>query len=264
MLSDSILRSHLPVQGLGDPFYFTPVIGSTNQRAAELAAAGCPHGTLVVADEQTAGRGRGAKRWWTTAGSGLALSLVLRPISLAPPEARALTALGTMAVVEAFEGLGVEAMIKWPNDVLVDERKVAGILVETSWLGEEVDHVVLGIGINVRPETVPQDVPLDYPATYLEAAVGDRVSRAPLLRSVLEGVARWWPELSGDAFREAWERRLAFRGEQVEVEVAGRIVPGKLLGLTPDGMLLLEGLQGKGIEVNEAGSQLRPVDIGHE
>jgi BirA family biotin operon repressor/biotin-[acetyl-CoA-carboxylase] ligase len=264
MLSDSILRSNLPVLGLGDPLYFTSVIGSTNQRAAELAAAGCPHGTLVVAEEQTAGRGRGGKRWWTTAGSGLAFSLVLRPKSLAPPEARALTALGTMAVVKAIEGLGAEAMIKWPNDVLVNGRKLAGILVEISWLGEDVDQVVLGIGINVKPESVPKDVPLDYPATYLEAAVGGKVSRAPLLRSVLEGVARWWPELSADAFREAWERRLAFRGEQVEVEVAGEIVLGKLLGLTPDGKLHLEGLQGEGIEVDEAGSQLRPVDITDE
>jgi biotin-(acetyl-CoA carboxylase) ligase len=81
---------------------------------------------------------------------------------------------------------------------------------------------------------------------------------------VLEGVAGWWPKLAADAFQEVWEQRLAFRGEQVEVEVAGGIVPGKLLGLTPDGRLLLEGLQGEGIEVDEAGSQLRPVDIGHE
>src|SRR5512137_455549 len=124
-------------------------LGSTNDEAASWIAGGAADWSLVIADEQTAGRGRGDTRWLTPKGTALAFSLVLRqPLPKAEHSAR-LAGLGALGVAEAFTVYSLQPSIKWPNDVLLDGRKTAGVLVESMWTGERLDASVLGIGVNV-------------------------------------------------------------------------------------------------------------------
>ena len=155
MLRGDELRSILPAGGLSDELHFYASIGSTNDRAKELAQGGAPEGTLVVADEQTAGRGRAGRSWFSPAGAGLAFSVVLRPAASRPEAIGVWTALGALATRAALLRLGTSPTIKWPNDVLLKRGKVAGVLAEAVWEDNAVTSVVIGIGGNVRPESVP-------------------------------------------------------------------------------------------------------------
>lgn len=258
------LQASLPIQGLGEPFFFHRKLGSTNERAGELAKDGSPHGTLVLADEQTAGRGRGGKKWFTSPKSGLAMSLVLRPGRVIEGAHWRLTALGALGVVESLKELGVEAQIKWPNDVLVAGRKAAGILVEAIWIGDQLKYAILGIGINVRKQSLPDELETDYPATYVEAVLGKRVDRTDLLLAVLLAVGRWYGEIGSELFIEAWERNLALRGQEVIVRGGAVELRGEIEGLSPEGRLRLLTNEGEIITVGSQEAQLRPVDMALE
>jgi BirA family biotin operon repressor/biotin-[acetyl-CoA-carboxylase] ligase len=173
-----------------------------------------------------------------------------------------LSALGALAVAEALDAQGATAEIKWPNDVLLGGRKVAGVLAESSWIGEELDYAVLGIGVNVRPASVPGEQDVAFPATCVETAVGGPVDRHDLLIDVLDGVGRWVGRLGSDALRLAWERRLAFLGAKVEVagEPGMPSWQGVIEGLLPDGRLRLRTDDGAAVLARPEGSHLRPVD----
>lgn len=261
MLDAERLRANLPLAGLGTPMYFYPSIGSTNDRAAELAEEGAPEGTLVVAEGQTAGRGRGGRPWFTPPGVALAFSLVLRPSDLSVEALGSLSALGALAVVEGLRSTGVAAWIKWPNDVLIEGGKVAGVLVEASWLGGSLAFAVLGIGVNVRPGAIPPAGRLEFPATCVEAALGRRVDRQRLLASIVAGVARWYPRLGSQEIVQAWEDRLAYRGQMVAVVgPGGEEQRGRLLGLSASGSLRLESEEGALRHIGERSVHLRPID----
>ena len=141
------ILSDLPLGGVR----YYPQISSTNDAALAWAAEGAADLALVIADEQTAGRGRVGRSWITPAGAALACSLVLRPAVEEGESIALYSALGALAVVSALEEkYGLNPEIKWPNDVLVRGRKLCGILAETVWLGSQAESVVLGIGLNVR------------------------------------------------------------------------------------------------------------------
>jgi BirA family biotin operon repressor/biotin-[acetyl-CoA-carboxylase] ligase len=254
------LRAKLPVGGLGEPLYFFSTIGSTSQYARELAEQGAPHGTLVVADEQTAGRGRGENRWSTPAESGIAFSLVLRPRRVPPEQLGGLNAVGALAVVKAIRGLGGEAEIKWPNDVLIHGRKVSGILTEATWQGNDLEGVVIGVGVNVRPESVPDPATLAFPATCLETALGAEVDRCQLLLAILGDLGETLGKLGSPALVQAWHTHLAFRGEKVRVDGPAGSLEGVLVGLTPRGFVELETAEDGPTEIGAEGASLRPID----
>ncbi len=261
MLDDASLRSRLPIGEFGDPLYFFTSIGSTNDQAEVLARQGAPHGTLVVADAQTAGRGRGASAWLTPPGSGLAISLILRPTGLAPERVWGLNVLGALAILDGLEQEGIRAQIKWPNDVLAGGRKLAGILAEATWDGERLGHAVLGMGVNVGLESVPGPAVVDFPATCVEEIAGRAVDRAGLLMGILDGLRRWYSRIGSAAMLEAWDRSLAFRGEAVEVEHGRGVERGTLQGLTPDGRLVLMDRDRQRVVVEAGAWRLRPVAI---
>ena len=258
------------------PVRYYAQIGSTNTEAARWAEAGAPDLALVVADEQTAGRGRFKRRWFTPPGSALAFSLVLRRMTkvgtvfepyMALPRKQSisdegrkrdeesgfsrLTALGALAVREALEARwGLPAQIKWPNDVLVDGRKLAGILVEAHWQGDQLSAAILGIGINVAPASVPPPGALKYPATSVADCLEQRGYTAPpdrleLLVEVLKHLVAWRSRLASEEFLQAWEGALAFRGEWVTVDQGAEEIgegdpgasrrDGQILGLARDG-----------------------------
>jgi BirA family transcriptional regulator, biotin operon repressor / biotin---[acetyl-CoA-carboxylase] ligase len=260
MLTESDLRGRLPIGGFGLPLHVLPSVGSTNDAAVDLAEAGAAEGTLVVADSQTRGRGRGGRPWQTRAGTALAMSLVLRPRQIRPEAAWGISVAGALAVAEALETEGAAPSIKWPNDVLLGERKVSGVLVDASWEGERLMHAVLGIGVNVLEGSAPPDEDVDYPATSLEHVLGRPVDRGTLLLAVLESLARWCGRLGSASLRDAWWQRMAFRERWVRVENAGREVRGRLIGIDAGGgvVLCLEG--GERVHVGAGAARLRPID----
>ncbi len=223
------LKAGLPVGKLGVELHAYPSLGSTNDRAAELARAGAPEGTLVVADEQTAGRGRSGRRWHSPAGSGLALSLVLRPARLGSREIAALGVIGALGSIEALTELGLQPELKWPNDVLLDGAKVGGILAEASWTNSQLDHVILGIGLNVSKTQMPE---VDFPATTVEQSLGRPVDREALLLRVLAGTDQWYDRLIEGRAHPGWESQLAYRGKRVAISNGTGERVGVVLGLT--------------------------------
>jgi BirA family biotin operon repressor/biotin-[acetyl-CoA-carboxylase] ligase len=246
---------------LGPVRYFDRV-GSTNDLALAWAQEGAPHLSLVVADEQFAGRGRGGRRWYTPPAAALAISVVLHPqpgldLSRLPR----LAGLGGLAVCEALQAChGLQASLKWPNDVLIGGRKTAGVLAESHWLGDALAGLVLGIGLNLTARAVPPAELLDFPATAVEVALGQPADRLALLRQILVSVVRRWPELDTDAFLLDWGTRLAYQGEQVQVLLPGEErLEGRILGLTSNGDLRLRDQTGVEVVAQAGEVRLRPL-----
>lgn len=250
------ILSDLPLGGLR----FYDAVGSTNDEALAWATEGAKDLSLVVADRQTAGRGRLGRKWFTPPGAALAFSLIIRPQGLERENVGLFAGLGALALVGALEKHGVTAEIKWPNDVLIRRRKTAGILVETTWLGAEVDSVVLGMGVNVTPEAVPPPEGLNFPATCIQSEGATALPRFELLHELLAELLAWRPQLASATFHQAWEAALAFRGETVQVwEGQAEPLTGQVVGLETDGSLQLR-LAGGEIRAIHCGEvHLRPV-----
>jgi BirA family biotin operon repressor/biotin-[acetyl-CoA-carboxylase] ligase len=234
-------------------------VPSTNDEAANWIKAGCADLSLVIADEQTAGRGRGGRSWFTPPGSSLAFSVVLRVDDqinelLDYRNTARLTGLGALAVCLALKKLySFPARIKWPNDVLVNGKKLAGVLTESHWVGNELTGVVIGIGINVATESVPMadwdaDNPHPYPATCVENQTTKPVNRWDLLNEVLDELIIWRAQLSSPKFMQTWQDNLAFQGEWVQIIFPGSETTkkmGQIIGLEVDGTLKIMEESGK-------------------
>ena len=203
--------------GIGRPHLHHRLTDSTNERAKDLARAGAPHGTLVTADEQTVGRGRQGRAWAAEPGSGLLLSVVVRDPSEIIPLAAA------VAVCDAFPALGCR--IKWPNDVWVDRRKLAGILVEGR---PQEGWAVLGIGLNVSSS------PPDMPATHLREHDPEATLEGAL-EALLNALAVRLAAPSGEIL-EDWRARDALIGEQVRWDGG----EGVAAGIDDSGALLVD------------------------
>ncbi|MGQ9832637.1 MAG: biotin--[acetyl-CoA-carboxylase] ligase [Candidatus Villigracilaceae bacterium] len=247
----------LPLGGIR----FYPKTGSTNDLALAWAANGAPDLSLVITDEQTSGRGRAGRIWHASAGSSLTFSLILRPNRIEAESALLFTGLGALALTETIEkSFGMQPQIKWPNDVLLQGRKLGGILVESVWLGNALESMVLGMGINVLSAAVPPAERLDFPAVSLEEALPSPPDRLHLLHDILASLLAWRPRLNETAFVQAWEARLAYRGEQVQVW-SGTESPqsGTLIGLEADGSLQLLSPQGQSLHIHFGDVHLRPA-----
>lgn len=255
----STLQSRLSGLPLGQIAFFE-ILDSTNEYG--LNWAGAEHLSLVVADEQTAGRGRSGRAWLTPPGSALAFSLVLKPEVLGADLTTRLTGLGALAVCQVLRDVHqLGAMIKWPNDVLVDGRKLAGVLAEVQWQGDDLLSVVLGIGINIAPGSVPPESELNFPATCVETALGIPVDRWNLLKETLEATLGWLPYLDQIEFLQAWESNLAYQGEWVQLLREGsEPVEGRLLGLESDGSIRLDLPSGDMSKFGTGEVHLRKVD----
>jgi BirA family biotin operon repressor/biotin-[acetyl-CoA-carboxylase] ligase len=246
----------LPLGGLR---YFK-TIGSTNDEALAWAAQGAPDLSLIIADEQTTGRGRSGRKWFTPPEAALAFSLILRPTAAEHSHPARITGLGALALTDALHTRGLAAQIKWPNDILVHGRKAGGILVEAVWTGDSLDALVLGMGVNVRAASVPPADKLLFPATSIEAELGLPIERAELFGDILARLIGWRARLGAKDFMQAWEEALAFRGEQVEVQSEGQPpLVGKLLGLQADGGLRLTSADGHLHTVQFGEVHLRPA-----
>lgn len=233
--------SALPLGGLR----VFQTLGSTNAEALAWASAGAQDLSLVVADQQTAGRGRSGRSWSTPAGSALALSMIIRNESESVQSTGRLAGLGAMAVADACEGLSLEPRIKWPNDVLLQGKKVAGVLVEALWTGNSLEAAVVGIGINVLSGSVPSPESVRYPATSLEAHAASLPDRIQVLRLVVTSLIERRSQVQANDFLATWNERLAFRDKDVVLSGEGlETIQGRLDGLDPDGSLRLVTAEG--------------------
>jgi BirA family transcriptional regulator, biotin operon repressor / biotin---[acetyl-CoA-carboxylase] ligase len=258
-MNETKLKKNLSRLPLGAVRYFE-TIGSTNDEALAWALQGAPDLSLVVANEQTSGRGRMDRKWFTPPDSALAMSLILRPSSIERAHPARTTGLLALSLSESLRKLGLSPQIKWPNDVLLGGRKVAGILVESTWIGENPDAIVLGMGVNVLSASVPPADQVLFPATSIEAELGGPVERLKLLQDILTSVLAWRPRLGTEAFLNEWEASLAFRGQQVQVQgSSGGPVNGELIGLNLDASLRLIGEHGKSVTVQFGEVHLRPL-----
>jgi len=220
---------------LGGPLVHLDVTGSTNDRARELALGGAPHGTTVVAEEQTAGRGRQGRTWSAPPGRALTLSVVCR---LADGAMDLLPLAAALAACDACEAVaGVDCRVKWPNDVWIGGRKAAGILIEAR---PQEGWAVIGIGLNVDTAPDEMDPALRETATSLRIATGAPVSRDAALGHLLRALADWVGALETPArVTEAFRERDALYGCTISWERGSTTMSGEARGIDDDGALVV-------------------------
>lgn len=237
-----MLRESLPRSSFTKSVHYFPVIGSTNSYAKELAKGGAPEGSLVITEKQTRGKGRMGRQWHSPSGVNLLFSVLFRP-SFSVDRVFFLTMLTTVSLVDAIrEVTGLRALIKWPNDIYCNGKKMAGILTEFSADSTDIAYVVVGTGLNVnwdiqsRPE-------LEHIATSLMKEAGYPVSRITLLSHILDNLERNYKRLlrgEDDPIRDRWKRNSMVIGKDVLVDPKGEGKRAKATGIDRNGALLIE------------------------
>jgi BirA family biotin operon repressor/biotin-[acetyl-CoA-carboxylase] ligase len=246
---------------LGTPLFTYGRLGSTNELAAHLASADAPEGTLVTAEEQTRGRGRQGKTWHSPPGVGLWMSLVLRP-AFEPRRAAGVPLLGALAVAEGIRRVtGTSPEIKWPNDVFLGGRKLAGVLGESAVEGNRVRFAVLGMGVNVNLPATNLPIDLRGTAGSLLSMTGRTWDRVELLAAILSGLeARYDAYADGgfEAIKEEFLLASNLVGRCVEILYPNASVSGTVLDVAADGELVLATLRGTSrIRVGEGSLVMR-------
>ena len=236
---------------IGKERYHFDEIDSTNIKAKELATIGCPHGTLVMADSQNAGIGRRGRSWSSESGAGIYMSLILRP-QLTTEQAPMLTLVAALAVVKAIEyslmeNRGTEdniqkPMIKWPNDIVLNGKKLCGILTEMTLGQKQIDSIVIGIGINVANQDFPEEIRTTASSVYLETGI--LLERESLIEKVweyFEGYYELFVE-AGDfsSLKEEYEKSLVNKNKKVNVLDPKGTYTGTARGITNTGELLVQ------------------------
>ena len=248
----------LPLGGL----HFYPKIGSTNDQALSWTDEVASDMSVFVTEEQTSGRGRDGRKWFSQPGSSLTFSVILNPLKTEAERIGLFSGLGALAVSHAIDPLlrsGSFSQIKWPNDVVIDRKKICGILVENHWIGDQFEKLVIGIGVNVTPQSIPRDKDLLIPATCLESYSIRKIDRCELLHSILKEMISWRKRIGRSDFIQAWESRLAFRNELVQVwRDPQPPIQGIIQGLDPSGGLILKRTDGQMITLHNGEVHLRP------
>lgn len=221
---------------------------STNDVVDKLARDGATEGVVVFAESQTRGRGRMGRRWESPAGKGLWFSLLLRPV-MRPEAATQVTVAVVTGLARAItRQTGIEPQIKWPNDLLIDGRKVAGILTEMNAELDRVKHIVVGIGVDVNLKQSELPAELQDIATSLRIASGKPVDRPALAAAILDELDRDYARVVGGEFRqvaEEWEGQCVTLGHDVSISVGGREIRGRAEALAPDGSLMVRTAHGR-------------------
>jgi BirA family biotin operon repressor/biotin-[acetyl-CoA-carboxylase] ligase len=230
---------------IGCRIYWLASTSSTNDVAARLAESGAEEGTVVVADKQTAGRGRHGRAWFSPPGAGLYVSAIVRPemsISNEPNPAALLTLASGVAIAEAVHAVtGLPAQIKWPNDVLIGGRKLAGILAEAAVHRGALQFVVVGFGVNMKPAAYPPE--LTSRVTSIEAETSRPADRAVMLAEIIAAMGERYADLRAgrfDAILSAWrELASSLQGAHVEWDSPAGCVRGRAYDIDRDGALLV-------------------------
>jgi BirA family biotin operon repressor/biotin-[acetyl-CoA-carboxylase] ligase len=247
------LKQNLDGKFIGHQLHYYDEIGSTNDEAFRLGLAGAPEGTALIANSQSAGRGRMQRVWHSPAGKNIYTSIILRP-QIEPAKAPQISILAGVAVAEALDSYCPDRMkIKWPNDVLIDGKKVCGILSQVKTDASEVDFIVLGIGINVNVSYSQFPKEICNLATSLAIETGGEISRQELIISLYENLAKWYKQSLKDGFgriKEKWLSMSPMIGQTVQVMFQEEAVSGNAIGLDEDGFLILLAAGNKEFKVS--------------
>jgi len=251
------ITSGLKTSFIGKVLSYFHKIGSTNDRAYEMALKGAPEGSVVVADSQERGKGRIGRRWESPPGVNIYTSIILRP-NIPPSSAPHLTLLGAVAVAETItqflpKGVYHHLLVKWPNDILIDSKKVSGILTEMDSEMDRVNFIILGIGVNVNMTKEMLIEGLKPLATSLKEVTGREVSRVDFIHALYLNLERWYKRYLKEGFRPVkmtWQRFSGIEGRFIKVEGMGRVVEGIAIGIDENGALLVrERRRGKVVRV---------------
>ena len=240
-LSSASITNSLETRFIGQRVIYYPRLASTMDRARQRAQQGAAEGTVIIADEQTAGKGRINRVWLSPKGS-ITLSIILYPSLFHLP---ALIMLASLAVVHSIETVtGLEVQVKWPNDILINGKKVCGILIESDVQGNTVNYITMGVGVNINLRLVdfPEILPI---ATSLSDELGRDVSRLSVIRCLLVEIERLYLDLlAGGSVYEEWRDSLVTLGKRVRATTGETIYEGVAESVDGDGSLWLRGLDG--------------------
>lgn len=240
-----LIRRSLDTETVGRHIYLFAAVGSTNAVLRDLARGGATEGTVVMADGQTAGRGRAGRPWFSPPGVNLYVSALLRP-SIAPSAVSVFAFIASLALTHALAAESVRAAIKWPNDVVVDGRKIGGSLIEYAVSGSRLDYVILGTGVNVNVAAEDLRAALSDEAdgaTTLREAAGRDIDRNVFAARLLNEIERWYGTYRVEgpaAILSAWRERDALRGRRITVGDGARAFAAQACGVDDDGCLVVE------------------------
>jgi BirA family transcriptional regulator, biotin operon repressor / biotin---[acetyl-CoA-carboxylase] ligase len=232
---------------LGRNVYYQETVTSTQKIAHKLSYEGSPEGTIVVAEEQTAGRGRLDRSWFSPKHTGIWMSVILRP-EIPPAKAPQLTLLTAVAIVQAIQNVtGLVPEIKWPNDILLNGKKTVGILTEMQAEADRINAVIVGIGVNVNHEKEHFPEELRQTATSLSIEKGEKINRSELIQEILLKLENLYEQFLKHGFgviKLLWESYAVSIGKQIRARTLTGTIEGKALGITEDGVLMIEDIEG--------------------
>lgn len=243
LMTEAEIKSLMHTEWVAKEVLYFDTIDSTNTKAQELAEKGYPSGTLVVADKQESGKGRRGRSWVSPSGTGIFMTFMIKP-DINPNNASMLTLVAALAVAKAITSVtGEEAMIKWPNDIVVNSKKVCGILTEMNAQFDYINHIVVGIGINVHNESFPEEISQMASSLMIEAG-GKRFHRAQIIAETMSYFEQYYDtflktqDLS--ALVREYDELLVNRNKSVRVLDPKEPFDGKAMGITPKGELIVD------------------------
>lgn len=243
LMTEAEIKSLMHTEWVAKEVLYFDTIDSTNTKAQELAEKGYPSGTLVVADKQESGKGRRGRSWVSPSGTGIFMTLMIKP-DINPNNASMLTLVAALAVAKAITSVtGEEALIKWPNDIVVNSKKVCGILTEMNAQFDYINHIVVGIGINVHNESFPEEISQMASSLMIEAG-GRRFHRAQIIAETMAYFEQYYDtflktqDLS--ALVREYDELLVNRNKSVRVLDPKKPFDGKAMGITPKGELIVD------------------------
>lgn len=243
LMTEAEIKSLMHTEWVAKEVLYFDTIDSTNTKAQELAEKGYPSGTLVVADKQESGKGRRGRSWISPSGTGIFMTLMIKP-DINPNNASMLTLVAALAVAKAITSVtGEEAMIKWPNDIVVNGKKVCGILTEMNAQFDYINHIVVGIGINVHNESFPEEISQMASSLMIEAG-GKRFHRAQIIAETMAYFEQYYDtflktqDLS--ALVREYDELLVNRNKSVRVLDPKEPFDGKAMGITSKGELIVD------------------------
>ena len=243
LMTEAEIKSLMHTDWVAKEVLYFDTIDSTNTKAQELAEKGYPSGTLVVADKQESGKGRRGRSWVSPSGTGIFMTLMIKP-DINPNNASMLTLVAALAVAKAITSVtGEEALIKWPNDIVVNSKKVCGILTEMNAQFDYINHIVVGIGINVHNESFPEEISQMASSLMIEAG-GKRFHRAQIIAETMSYFEQYYDtflktqDLS--AIVREYDELLVNMNKAVRVLDPKEPFDGKAMGITPKGELIVD------------------------
>jgi BirA family transcriptional regulator, biotin operon repressor / biotin---[acetyl-CoA-carboxylase] ligase len=246
-VTENEIQFGLQTKRLGQTIYYEESVESTQKIAHRLSYEGYPEGTLVISEEQVAGRGRMTRSWYSPKYTGIWMSLILRP-NLPPQKAPQFTLIAAVAISQAIEEIsGIEAEIKWPNDILIRGKKVTGILTELQADADKIHSIIIGMGVNVNQSSTDFAADIQPIATSIAIEAKKKIPRAQLVRRILEKLEIYYDLYMEEGFRPIklmWESRAVSIGKNIIARTINGTIEGKALGITDEGILQLEDAQG--------------------